>query len=184
MSAVQTSMTIHFLGGGNMATAIIQGLSRSAPDIKLVIADPSEAVRARHQASGLETHADIEECEHVQCIVLAVKPQYFPDTIKSLSQALHPNALIVSVMAGISTKTIESSFPDSRVIRTMPNTPMAVAQGMVGLARGQKATAQDMLPAELLPLRVACASQYLRLCAPGAWCGHQRRRDEGAHAAR
>ena len=144
MSAVQTSMTIHFLGGGNMATAIIQGLSKSAPDIQLVVADPSEVVRARHQANGLKTHADIEECEHVQCIVLAVKPQYFPGTLKSLSHALQPNALIVSVMAGISTETIESSFPDARVIRTMPNTPMAVAQGMVGLARGQKATAQDM----------------------------------------
>ena len=89
MSAVQTSMTIHFLGGGNMATAIIQGLSKSAPDIQLVVADPSEVVRARHQANGLKTHADIEECEHVQCIVLAVKPQYYPGTLKSMSHALH-----------------------------------------------------------------------------------------------
>ncbi len=135
---------IYFLGGGNMATAIMNGLSRSMPNMELVVCDPSDTVRERHQEHGHKTYANIADCRDVQCVVLAVKPQYFPGAIQELAQAVTPKALMISVMAGISTASIESSFPDARVIRAMPNTPMAVSKGMVGLTKGRRATESDL----------------------------------------
>jgi pyrroline-5-carboxylate reductase len=81
-------------------------------------------------------------------ILLSVKPQQMAAVLATLSDEISPNALIVSIAAGISTGFIERSLgPKSnawRVVRAMPNTPMLVGQGMTAIAPGASATSEDV----------------------------------------
>ena len=79
-------------------------------------------------------------------LLLSVKPQQMPAALADLSAGLVPHTLIISIAAGVRTEFIESHLRSGeswRVIRTMPNTPMLVGQGMVAIARGAHATAED-----------------------------------------
>ena len=139
---------IHFIGGGNMATAMIEGLEGldSAPDICVV--DPNEQAQIRHAQAGRLTAKSIAELEEAQRVVLAFKPQHFPGALVDLRAALGEGALIISIMAGISTETIARGLPGVRVVRVMPNTPMSVGWGMSGVAAGVGATEADLTLAE------------------------------------
>ena len=139
---------IHFVGGGNMATAMIEGLEGLEAPPALVIIDPSEAVRARHAAAGRSTVNDLSEVAQMRQVVLAFKPQHFAGAIAGLRQALAPDALLITIMAGISTQTIQRALPGRRVVRVMPNTPMSVGWGMSGVAPGADATEADLAVAE------------------------------------
>jgi len=125
---------IAFVGGGNMASAIIGGLLRQgrAPQSILVV-DPGEAQRERLAAQGLQTAAAPSEAlRAAELVVWAVKPQQFKDAAASVStwtaQALH-----YSVMAGLRTDDMARLLGTPRIVRAMPNTPALVGQGMTGL---------------------------------------------------
>ena len=128
------SSLIAFVGGGNMATAIIGGLLRQgrAPASILVI-DPSEAQRERLTAQGLQTAAAPSPAlQQAEVVVWAVKPQQFKEAAAQCStwtaQALH-----YSVMAGLRTDDMARLLGTPRIVRAMPNTPALVGQGMTGL---------------------------------------------------
>jgi pyrroline-5-carboxylate reductase len=139
---------IHFAGGGNMATAMIEGLEGLDTPPELVVIDPNEAARARHTAAGRSTSAHLNGVANVQRMVLAFKPQHFAGAVDALRQALASDALVVTIMAGISTQTIQRALPGCRVVRVMPNTPMSVGWGMSGVAPGDGATEADLAVAE------------------------------------
>lgn len=136
--------TIHFVGGGNMASAMIQGLEALPEPPNIIICDPSDSARARHDAKGRKTVSQLSEVREATIAVLAFKPQHFAGAVEDLSRALAQDALVISIMAGISTTKIESALPSARVVRVMPNTPMAVNRGMSGVAPGSRATAADV----------------------------------------
>ena len=139
---------IHFVGGGNMATAMIEGLEGLEAPPALAIIDPSDAARARHTAAGRKAFSDLSEVAQVRQVVLAFKPQHFPGAVEALSLALDADALIITIMAGISTQTIAEALPGRRVVRVMPNTPMSVGWGMSGIAPSADATEADLAVAE------------------------------------
>lgn len=125
---------IAFIGGGNMATAIIGGLLRQGrtPSSILVI-DPSAEQRARLEAQGLRTAAAPDAAlSQAATVVWAVKPQQFKDAASTCA-ALTPRALHFSVMAGLRTDDIARLLGTPRIVRSMPNTPALVGQGMTGL---------------------------------------------------
>jgi pyrroline-5-carboxylate reductase len=150
---------IGFLGGGNMATAIIGGLLSSGVDPKtLTVCDPDADTRERHAQRGIQVSANCETLKGSDILVLAVKPQVFPSV--NLQVLAHPNLLTVSVMAGIPTSRIETALGgNARVVRSMPNTPMMIGQGMVAIAAGRYASAADLDTAEKL---FAPAARVLR----------------------
>ncbi|MBF0199059.1 MAG: pyrroline-5-carboxylate reductase [Planctomycetes bacterium] len=121
-----------------MATAIRDGLLKSFPPNSLVVYDP-----ALHKSWG-ELGCGIYESPEAlfaesDWVVWSVKPQVFKaekDTWKSLPFS---GKGMISIMAGICSEAIEELFPGIPVIRTMPNTPMMVGQGMVALSRGKNA---------------------------------------------
>lgn len=76
-------------------------------------------------------------------IVLSVKPQIFPEVWPGIEAALKPDALVVSIMAGIPSATIANGKP-IRVVRVMPNTPSLVGEGAAGIAPGELATDADV----------------------------------------
>ena len=139
MTAIQTPSTIAFIGGGNMASALIGGLLRAgrAPQDLLVI-DPGDAQRARLAADfGVPTLAAADGgLARAGTVVWAVKPQFFSvaaaPCMPWVGAALH-----LSVMAGIRCDAIGRALglaPGSaRIVRSMPNTPALIGRGIAGL---------------------------------------------------
>ena len=152
--------TIHFIGGGNMATAMLSGVTARPDAPPVVICDPNPEVRARHEDLGRETIASLSELREVQVAVLAFKPQHFQGAIDALKAALAEDALVISVMVGISTTTIADALPGVRIVRTMPNTPMAVGEGMTGVAAGIGASEADVALATFI---CSCSGQVLQV---------------------
>ena len=141
-----------FIGGGNMAGAIIGGLRRSglAADAILVI-DPGTAQRDRLRAEfGVPTLAAADATlAGAATVVWAVKPQLFKEAAAPCA-AFVANALQLSVMAGIRSDAIVQATGTERVVRTMPNTPALVGQGMTGLFARAAASAADRAHVEAL----------------------------------
>jgi len=127
--------TIAFIGGGNMAAAIVGGLVKSGRDPRsVVVVDPGDGPRERlRDEFGVTTlPAADTSLEAASLIVWAVKPQYFQAA--ALPCAPHiGRALQLSVMAGIRSDAIALAAGTQRVVRTMPNTPALIGQGIAGL---------------------------------------------------
>ncbi|MFW5846180.1 MAG: pyrroline-5-carboxylate reductase [Planctomycetota bacterium] len=141
-----------FIGGGNMATAIIAGLRKrdQVPDI--TVCDPVAAVRERHAAAGCRVSDQIPEAAQDRpVVILAVKPQQAEAVLTELRPAFGKDQLLISILAGTRCERLESGLqPGARVVRAMPNTPMAVGAGMVGLCAGSAATDADCRLAEAI----------------------------------
>ena len=127
--------TLAFIGGGNMASAIIGGLIKSgrAPGSLLVI-DPGAAQRDKLLADfGVRCFAAVDAAlASAAVVVWAVKPQYFQAAAAPCAAHVG-RALHLSVMAGIRTDSIAHATGSERIVRAMPNTPALIGQGISGL---------------------------------------------------
>ncbi len=129
------SFSVAFIGGGNMASAIIGGLrAQGMPAQQLLVVEPWEEARARLlERFGVQALPQGgAELERAQLVVWAVKPQTFAQA----AQAVQPHvaqALHLSVAAGIRTDSIARWLGSERIIRSMPNTPALIGQGMTAL---------------------------------------------------
>jgi pyrroline-5-carboxylate reductase len=141
---------IAFIGGGNMASAIIGGLIKSgrAADSILVV-DPGAAQRDKLQAEfGVRTLAAADAALAAAAMVVwAVKPQLFREAARPCA-AFVGQALHLSVMAGIRSESIALAAGAQRIVRTMPNTPALVGQGMTGLFARDAVGAADRAQVE------------------------------------
>ena len=144
-SPIPEHLQIAFIGGGNMASAILGGLVRQgmAPD-RIRVVEPFAETRARlQQEFGVQVleAADASLAE-ADVVVWAVKPQQFEEATRPVAghvrQALH-----LSVAAGIPASALTRWLGTERLVRAMPNTPALVGQGMTGLFAGAGASAQD-----------------------------------------
>lgn len=141
---------IGFIGGGNMAGAIIGGLIRqglSPSQIRVV--EPFDATRAALVAQhGVKAEASAGEfLQDAALLVWAVKPQIFTEAAAPVSSFAN-KAVHLSVMAGIRTDSIATACGSHRVVRCMPNTPALVGKGMTALFATAGATEQDRARAE------------------------------------
>jgi len=146
-------MKITFIGAGNMAEALVSGIidkKVSSPD-KLTVSDISpERLEYFSDKFGVGTSADnAAAVAEADVAVLAVKPQIFPAVWPELSGGLKPDALVISIMAGVPSAKIADGQP-IRVVRVMPNTPSLVGEGAAGIAPGEFATDEDVKVAEML----------------------------------
>ncbi len=147
--------SIVFVGGGNMASAIISGLlKRGLPANALHVVEPSETQRAKlRQEFGVQClpNADAGLAD-ADLVVWAVKPQSFLAAAAPCGAILN-NALHLSVMAGIRSDAIAQAVGTPRVVRAMPNTPALIGQGIAGLYAAPEVTdaernwVQDVLAA-------------------------------------
>ena len=134
-----------FIGAGSMGGAILRGLlagGRVARE-NLVFYDPDPARQAAMEQLGVEAALDNAEVMHAQVVILAVKPQLLAPVLAGIEELARPWHLIISIAAGVSLATLEAAFPESRVIRAMPNTPAMVGAGITCLAPGSRATGED-----------------------------------------
>lgn len=129
-------MNILFIGGGNMAAAIIGGLvAKGWPASAIHAVDVlPEALQRLEQRYGIHTSADgAAAALDADCIVLAVKPQQLREVARGLSPVID-GKLIISIAAGIRGADLARWLgPAARIVRAMPNTPALVASGITGL---------------------------------------------------
>ena len=145
---------IAFIGGGNMASAIIGGLiRRGLPAAHIQVVEPFEATRqalaAQHGVAAQA--APSAALSQADLLVWAVKPQIFAEAAAPV-RTHAGGALQLSVMAGIRADAIAaavSATPSAtRIVRCMPNTPALIGQGMTGLFAAPAATPADRALAE------------------------------------
>ena len=142
----QPTPCIGFIGGGNMASAIIGGLIQQGhPTSALQVVEPWDEQRARltQQFPGMAVApAAGDALKACDLVVWAVKPQTFKDAAVA-TQAFTANALHLSVAAGITSDSIAQWLGSERIVRAMPNTPALVGLGMTGLFARAAASAGD-----------------------------------------
>lgn len=149
-------MNITFIGGGNMASAMIGGLLQQGwhtAAIRVVEIDPGARARIENEL-GVAASADLAAgIAGADCIVLAIKPQQMRATAQALRVML-ASPLIISIAAGIRCADLSrwlGGYP--RIVRVMPNTPALVLAGISGLyampavAAGDRASAESVLNA-------------------------------------
>jgi pyrroline-5-carboxylate reductase len=139
---------IGFVGGGNMATALIKGLLAAGlyrPE-QVVASDidaPKLAVLRRRFKIGTTTD-NAALVRDARVLVIAVKPQIIDAVLAQMRPAVTPQKLMVSIAAGVTTARLEAGLGgNARVLRVMPNTPALLGKGMSVLVRGQHATVAD-----------------------------------------
>ena len=135
---------ISFIGGGNMAQALIGGLiARGLPATRITVSDPVEQVRELLDEKGIQTTNDnIAAVKDADIVLFAVKPQVLAKVLKPL-QGLLANKLIISIVAGAEIATIADLIGTERIVRVMPNTPALVQTGAHGLFAYDAVSAQD-----------------------------------------
>lgn len=127
-------MQISFIGGGNMARAIISGLKNNhfkMNDI-LVVEPDVEKRTLLNSELGVQVTDDIDEIRNSDVIVLAVKPQQLKDVCLKINSAVNKQ-LVISIAAGIKSTHIASWLPKAAVVRVMPNTPAQIQAGVSAL---------------------------------------------------
>jgi len=140
---------IAFLGGGNMAEALIKGviLSGTAKPEKILVADIS-ADRLEHLRKNFSIsiqRTNNEAAREAEIIVLSVKPQVIDKVLAEIAPVVDAKKLIVSIAAGVSLARIENALKKgSRVVRAMPNAPALVLAGAAALSAGNNATSEDV----------------------------------------
>ncbi|MBM4375223.1 MAG: pyrroline-5-carboxylate reductase [Deltaproteobacteria bacterium] len=136
-----------FIGGGNMAEAIVRGLleqgvvERGAVAVAEPNAERRELLAAAHGIACRASNRDV--AREADLLVIAVKPQAMAVALAELGEFA---GLAVTVAAGIAARVVEAAMP-ARVVRAMPNTPALVRAGVTALAAGARATDADLVVA-------------------------------------
>jgi pyrroline-5-carboxylate reductase len=154
-------MNITFIGGGNMASAIISGLVKQ-PGHRIQVVEPGADKRAKlsEQYGVTALEAPPAAFDQQEVVVLAVKPQQLKDVCVNLAARLH-GALVLSIAAGVGVAALSHWLNGhQRIVRVMPNTPAMVGQGVSGVyapaalpaADGEAARAIMRAVGEVVPL--------------------------------
>ena len=151
---------IAILGTGSMGSAILAGLLAAGFDPARVSVSTKSEASARKlndqyavTAHSLETSDDANRLAvaGADVVLVGVKPAYVASTLAEVADALGPDALVISVAAGITNATMEAAVKARvRVIRSMPNTPAIVGRAVTGLAKGSRASEADLAVATQL----------------------------------
>ncbi|MGD9110137.1 MAG: pyrroline-5-carboxylate reductase [Phycisphaerales bacterium] len=129
--------TVGFIGGGNMAEALIKGMiaAKVYPAENIVVSDVlAERLEYLKKQYAVRTEADNASVARVvDILVLSVKPQKMTEALESIKGQLGPEALIISIAAGIKTNNITDVLGQMPVVRVMPNTPALIGEGASAL---------------------------------------------------
>lgn len=156
--ATTTSLNIAFIGGGNMASALIAGLlAKCQPSSLLHVVETDAEKLADFEAQGLNTYnaSNIDDTKHAiekaDVVVLAVKPQVIKDVLLPVKDSWGEQ-VVISIAAGISTDSLaEWLGPQVKLVRAMPNTPAMIQMGATGLyAKAGVSEAEQQLAQQVM----------------------------------
>jgi pyrroline-5-carboxylate reductase len=146
---------IAIVGTGSMGGAIARGLRQPHVNVAaLRVTTRTEASAAAWRADGVEARATEHTVDanawavtDARIVVLGVKPAQITTVLAELGPSLNPEALVVSVAAGITTEAMQSVVPNP-VVRAMPNTPALIGRAVTGISGGSRATAAHLALAD------------------------------------
>ncbi|MBQ8166532.1 MAG: pyrroline-5-carboxylate reductase [Lachnospiraceae bacterium] len=139
---------IGFIGCGNMASAIIQGIVKKT-DIKneeIIVSDASEVAisKAADNLGVNATRSNTRVVSESDVLFLSVKPQFYETVLNEIKDKVSPSQIIVTIAPGKTLAWIQSILGDNvKVVRTMPNTPALVGEGVTGVCRNANVTDED-----------------------------------------
>ncbi len=147
-----TLPSIAILGTGSMGGAILSGLVQPSVEVRGGIrvtnrtaAKAEPLASAAVESFALETtpDANARALAGARLVIVGVKPAMVPGLLRDVAPHLEPDAIVVSVAAGVTIATMESLVP-CVVLRAMPNTPAVVGRAVTGLAAGSRSSAADV----------------------------------------
>lgn len=156
MSDLLQNKKISFIGGGNMAQALISGLlAKGISPKQITVSDPNYHNREQMQAKGINTidsaKNPLDALTQADVVVLAVKPQVMADVVADFASVLGKQ-LVISIAAGLSTDSLSKMLNGyQNIVRAMPNTPAMIQAGATGLYATDNIDAQEkQLATELM----------------------------------
>lgn len=139
---------IGFIGCGNMASAIIQGIIDKT-DInreQIIVSDASEAAIAKAADNlGVDaTRSNTKVASECEVLFLSVKPQFYETVLTELKDTISPDQIVVTIAPGKTIAWVQGILGDKvKLVRTMPNTPALVGEGVTGVCRNANVTDED-----------------------------------------
>ncbi|MDA8737007.1 pyrroline-5-carboxylate reductase [Aquiluna sp.] len=153
------NLRVCFLGTGSMGSAVLRGLIDSGHPVELI----SATTKSEHSAASLRaigvSALSVEQSPDANAllsgdadvVVLGVKPYQIVDVLTEIAEELPKNSVVISMAGGIELKTMAAALPEHKnLIRSMPNTPAMVGQGVTGLAPHSTASADALDAAQWL----------------------------------
>lgn len=142
-------MKIGFIGCGNMASAIMGGIISNgvynSADVYGVDISKDATDRVHQKYGVTVVESAVEMVKKVDIIVLSVKPQYYEDVIDEICDAVTKEQIIITIAPGKTLKWLREEFEKHlKIVRTMPNTPAQVGEGMTALCGNGYVTEEDM----------------------------------------
>ncbi|KAJ5792324.1 uncharacterized protein N7503_008302 [Penicillium pulvis] len=170
MPSLQDSK-LAFIGGGNMASAIIGGLvTKGVNKQNITVSEPWDVNREKLAAVGVKTTTDNTEAgANADIVIIAVKPQVTKGVCEELGASWSKRTtlpVVVSIAAGITLSSLEewSRTPDGRsahVVRVMPNTPALVGEGASGAYASADVTSEEKELVNALLSSVSKATEWV-----------------------
>lgn len=136
-----------FIGAGNMASAIIKGVLQNNPNKKIIVSDLNQTVLEKASTEyGVQTttsNADVAKSSKI--LVLAVKPHFYESVIKEISRYVKEDCIIISIAPGKTLEFLENSFGKKvKIVRTMPNTPAMVGEGVTAFCPNENVSEDEL----------------------------------------
>lgn len=140
---------IGFIGLGNMASAMIGGMLQKdmvTPGEIIGSCRTEETAKKIVDRFGIETTTDNSTvAQAADILILAVKPQFFPEVIAQIKDEVNADALIISIAAGKTMDYIETQFGRPlKLVRCMPNVPALVGEGITSVSRNERVSDEEM----------------------------------------
>jgi pyrroline-5-carboxylate reductase len=135
------------LGAGVMGETVLSGLIRAGWSAKQIVATDRRPERQLEltERYGITMLDNVEAATRADTVLVVVKPQDMADLLAEIAPVLTPDSLLVSLAAGVDTRTIEAQLPaGTAVVRVMPNTPAQVDEGMAAISPGSHSTPADL----------------------------------------
>lgn len=142
-------MKLGFIGCGNMAKAIMGGIIGSGiiKGSEIIVSDTFQGtLNAAHEKMGINITLDNKEvAKNSDVLFLAVKPQFYDTVIREIRDFIKPSVIVVTIAPGWTLERLAATFEkDVKTVRTMPNTPAMVLEGMTAACPNQFVTKDEL----------------------------------------
>jgi pyrroline-5-carboxylate reductase len=139
-----TEFDLAIVGAGNMGGAMLAGLRKGQPR-RLAIVEPNEAQAARVTEEYGVRAVTLAEAVEARVLVITVKPHLVPGLLKDLAAIGRTPELVISAAGGVTTERVEAALGNEvAVVRCMPNTAVAIGQGVIAISPGLSATREHL----------------------------------------
>lgn len=139
-------MNLLVIGGGNMGLTYAESIAKNTPEASISILEKDlDKIETLKSTTSFEIYDHINNCpKGIEIVLLAVKPQVIQKVFEEISSSINRSQLIISIMAGVTLKTIADGLDCTKVVRAMPNLPAQVGHGVTGYFASEKVSNSEL----------------------------------------